>query len=265
MTGQVETTKKAALAQFCEDWNALGRFPTLHVISLVDEALSRQVALAQSEIAPKGTLSLPENPHSATQMTHWITSHQGNDTDDIDLLPLQVVAVDRRGRIGLLDVDVNVGKGGYRDTMTRIQVHTILSGYRLRNTWMDPAMFAAYHDKKSGKDTSYRGEMAEDRIKLFQKSIQAMIKDIIRDAGESQKKAKKKDIAREELQSLIDYLKEHGINTQALAEARRLSIDTDSLPSHLTYQRDGLSVTLMSNADPHEKNAVMTLIRRFEG
>lgn len=265
MAGQVSTTQKEALALFCQEWNALGRYPTLHPAAMVHENLSQKVALAQSEMAPQDKMSLPGNPHDAAEMSQWIKRHElEDDGRDFSIVPLQLVAVDRKGRMGLLDVFANVGKGGYQDPFARFEVYTYLSGRSLRKTWMDPNMFGAYHDKKRGEDNSYRGDMAEERIKLFQKAMQAMIKDKIKDVEERQQKAQAANTAQAELQALIDHLKDECIDTKALADGKRLTINAESHPGSLTYRRDGLSVTLASNADPHEKDAVITLIRRFE-
>lgn len=256
-------TVQRVLGDFCHHWNRRGLYPTLYPVHLVPQSFAEDVAKAQVEGLDADTMALPDDMQSADQVIAWLRGHEVHDKSRVDVRAIQLAVVDRRHRIGVLDLNISFGDQGVHDTLTRIKVFTMLAGFSRRSTWIDPSQLSVLDRYDKSDVNNYLVAQVEERVKLFQKALQSMIKAKIKDV---EGKIARKDQAIEQkdrLQALIEALETEGVPVGQMMVDKRLHTDVSQGMGVIEVKTKGISCTLTTEATQQERNAFSAMIKRL--
>lgn len=218
-TGKIPA--KEGLKMFCEDWNRGDFSVKLYPLNMVPESLAENVAKAQLDVAVDGAVELPKDVHDEASVLEWARNLEAKDLRSTMPVAVQVAAVDKKGRLGVFDVEVSIGPNGYLDSFTDIKVITTLTGFSRRKAWVDPAMLETYANYvKTGRKKSY--DDSEERIFLFQKGVQAMIRDKIKDVGAKVARINHRQLEQDRLEKMKEELLGLGVPMDKLVASKKL-------------------------------------------
>lgn len=259
-------TRKDILEEFCVDWNRRSLYPKLYPVHMVPESFAVEVAKAQIDAQGESAIELPDDVQDAEQFLQWARSfEQESPKNRHDIVPLQVAAVDRQNRVAVFATDIDVGPNGYADVFTQIKIETILTGFSRRKAWIDPKMLGDYDKYVSGASSfTHIGDHAKERMKLFQKSLQAMIKAKLKDVQERMTRDNKKAEENDLLQEVIEDIKAEGIPLKELVEDKVLQFDTivdGKGAGILEFKTKGFTCMLTTQSSKEERKGFSAMLK----
>ena len=258
-TDSKKMTHQECLGKFCEEWNELDFYPKLYPVHMVPDDFAEEVAKAQIDLEVESAVELPENVQDADAFVKWLRGFSV-DSQDLSIVPIQVAAVSRRGQVGVFDIEVSIGPSGYVDNFTDIKVQTMLSRFSRRKTWIDPVMLGKYKKWIESNRTEHLGDQAEERINLFKKGLQAMIRAKLKDTEGKVVRKNKRDVEADQLQSMADEFKAMGVPLKSLQENKALDIGVKEGLGEIEFNSKGIRCKLTTKATQAEKKAFADLI-----
>ena len=258
-TDSKKMTHQECLGKFCDEWNEMDFYPKLYPVHMVPDDFAEEVARAQIDLEVENAVELPEDVQDADAFVKWLRGFSV-DSQDLSIVPIQVAAVSRRGQVGVFDIEVSVGPTGYVDNFTDIKVQTMLSGFSRRKTWIDPVMLGKYKKWIESNRTAHLGDQAEERIDLFKKGLQAMIRAKLKDTKEKVARKNKRDMEADQLQSMIDEFKAMGVPLKDLKDSKALSLGVKEGLGEIEFKSKGIQCKVTTKATGVEKQAFADLI-----
>lgn len=260
-------TIKQTLQEFCDGWNARGFFPRLHPIQMVPISFAKDVTKAQLGIETVNPMVLPVDVDQTPVFRDWAKSFVVKNPSDTkqDIAPFQLAAVDRKNRVGILDIEVSVDREGYVDQFSDLKIMTMLSGYSRRKTWIFPVQLEEYDRYVESGRTAITVKDAEDRIKLVQNSLQSMIRAQLKDVEETSARVNKKDLEKEKLQTLLSELEAQGLPVTAMLEKKEIISDAEAGVGTIVFNGGGsLSCNLTTASTGRERSAFIALVKALK-
>lgn len=255
-----ENDKIELLTQFCEDWNNRGFNPKLYPVQCVPEKFAEEVVRAQLDYEAENAIALPDDVQNADEFLAWARSFETEDLSKMDVVFLQVAAIDQRDRVTILDVEMTVGNDGYYDPFNHIVIYTILTGFSRRRTWIEPGMLKKREEYIAGDRLDYRNDHAMERVNLFRKGLQAMITAKHKDVQAKIEKQKRNATETEKMQAMIDEIKRHGIATKTLEDKKMMTASIENGKGQIVFKKGGLKCTLTTSSSTKERESFATLV-----
>lgn len=257
-------TPQDLLENFCDHWNRYAFYPKLHPVHYVPETFAHDVAKAQLE-GVDSAMVLPEDVQDAQQVRDWLSGFRVDKKGDISIVPLQVAAVDRRGRMAVLDLDISVNGKGHVDLFSHLNVFTMLSGYSRRKTWIDPKMLKRYDEFLAGGRTESLHAQSEEEITRFHKGMKALITAKLKDVAAREARRDRHAEETERLKDLQVDLHAEGVPVARLLKERRLQAGVEQGPGVMTFKSQGLSCELTTESTPEQRMAFAALLKAVAG
>lgn len=253
-------TEKELLAQFCEDWNNHGFSPKLYPIHCVPEKFAESVICAQLDQEADNSVALPEDVQNADDFLAWAKGFEQKDFRNFDVVFLQVAAVDKNDRVAVFDVEMTVGNEGYYDAFNHIKIHTTLTGFSRRKTWIEPGMLKKHDDYRADSRANHLYDHAEERVRLFRKALQAMITAKHKDVSEKLAKRQKRESENLKMQVMIDEIKSYGIATKELGDKKVLDASVENELGRMIFKKGAVECKITTASNTNERRAFATLI-----
>lgn len=259
-TDSKKMTHQELLERFCKEWNQFDFYPKLYPVHMVPETFAIDVAKAQIDLEVEKSVELPEDVQDADAFVEWLRGFSV-DSQDLSIVPIQVAAVSRRGQVAVFDLEMSVGPSGYVDNFTDIKVHTMLTGYSRRKTWIDPVMLGRYQEWIESNGKTHLGDHADERIKLFQKALQSMIRAKIKDVEGKVARNNQRNVEKDLMQAMIDEIKDFGVPLKDLEDAKKIRAVIEEGVGTIEFNAQGIECKLTTKSSAVEKKAFADLIQ----
>lgn len=260
-----EKSKKSELplVRFCNEWNSLDLYPKLYPAYMVPASFPQDVAKAQISPKPEGAIELPEDRHNAEAIKAWLDSLFAPD-GNFFVLQVMLLAVSRRGQIGVLDVMMSSPLYEVGNDLNYVNVETSLRGPSRRKSWVDVRKVRAY--SKTLKTGSGDGERQPgEQILRFSKQLKSMVREGIKHTESKVWGDRKRAEASKDLQEMIDEIKAQGIPLKEWADSGKADAAVEGSVGIISFATMGIECRVTTRSTRAERKAFVAMARSVLG